>query len=169
MTAKKTSGAAKRTGTDKAKKQPAKESTPKTRRGGYRGYRDKDGLTPRQRLDLVKGDREKLKLETERGNLVPRDDVISERRMVAEVLSSDLLSLGIVLSTRLAKCMSPAQVRKAVDAQVVDMMKRWKSGNTIDTLTCPHCGREIGTGKQKRKRPGSAKRTTTRGRSAATT
>jgi hypothetical protein len=66
------------------------------------------------------------------GALIPREDVLAERRMVAEVLSSDLLSLGQKLAGELAPAMTPSEVRRRVDAAVVAMMKRWKTGGTVD-------------------------------------
>jgi hypothetical protein len=104
-------------------------------RQSYTIRRDADGMTPRQRLDAIKADRETFKHAVERGLYVHRDAVLQERREVAEILSSDLLSLGGRIGARLVGVKTPAEAKAIVDAEVVAMMKRWKEAHTVEPET----------------------------------
>jgi hypothetical protein len=94
---------------------------------------DPNDMTPRQRKEFYDSEKSRVELEEKQGKLCPIEEVESERRMVAEVLNNDLMSLG----TRLAAVLSgrkytPGHVRETIDAEVVLMMKRWKAGGLVD-------------------------------------
>jgi len=103
-----------------------------TNQEGYTINRDKNGRTEQQRLNYIKALRQEYQHEIEQGKHVPIDDVIQERRQVAEIISGDLLSLGGRLSAKLLKKISAPAVKKIIDAEVVSMMKRWKEAGNID-------------------------------------
>jgi hypothetical protein len=127
--------------TTAGKKKPAgKQSAKVTVRavGKNKGGRpsapkDADGYTPRQRLDHYKALREEIELKARKAELIDREDVIAERRQVAEILNADLMSLGARLSGKLAKRTTPANVKKIIDAEVVDMMTRWKDAGNVES------------------------------------
>ena len=120
-------------------------------RGGYKITRDEHGFTERQRLDRIRAERQEFQHAIEKGLFVHRDDVIAERRQVAAVLGSDLMSLGGRLSSRLVRKNSPAAVKTMIDQEVCRMMKRWQEGGVVNE-------REAGPENKKKPAKASKKR-----------
>jgi len=91
-----------------------------------------DGLTARQRVDTRKAELLEIQIAKERGELVGKDEVVAERRQVAEVIVSDLMSVGGRLSSRLASLKSSPEIKAAIDAEMLAIMHRWKDGGLVD-------------------------------------
>jgi hypothetical protein len=99
-------------------------------RGGYRGARDNEGLTPRQRLDALKADLASLDLAKQRGELVSLAEVEAGHAEMREVVRSDLLGvLPLKLGALLAgKSMEAREVREVVLGAVRDVLQSWAAG-----------------------------------------
>lgn len=112
-------------------KAPQAGPRPKVRpRGGYRGARDDEGLTPRQRLDALKADLASLDLAKQRGELVNRADVEAGHAEMREVIRADLLgTLPLRVSLALADKALPArEVRAVVLDAVREVLASWHAG-----------------------------------------
>lgn len=98
------------------------------RRGGYKGYRNADGLTPRQALDFYKSELSKLELDKQRGLLARISDIECRDKEQNEIILSDMQSLPDKLCFVLSgKIFSVDAVRETVRKTVFEMLTAWKN------------------------------------------
>jgi hypothetical protein len=86
------------------------------------------------RLCRLRGDAIALRLRRERGELVSRSDVVAAAKQDAEVIRSDLFSIGTRLASVLSgRAFSPVEVRTIIDAEIRSIVERWcKVGITTE-------------------------------------
>ena len=97
--------------------------------------RDKDGLTPRQRLDSIKAAREAWQFQRERALYISREDVDRTDKEFAEILMSDLTALANIAGARVAgKKLTIVQAREIITGVIREMCQRWIDAKNITDL-----------------------------------
>jgi len=111
---------------------------PKTK-GQYKVVRDKDGMTPRQRLDTRKAELAEIELAEKRGQLIPRAQVEASDQEAAEIIRMDLgYGLPSALASRLAgQAYTASEVRGIVMDEVRAMVARWHRGGSVVAEAVP--------------------------------
>ncbi len=102
-----------------------------TPRGGYRGARDDEGLTPRQRLDALKADLAAIELQKAHGELVLVSEVDAGHAEMRDVIRSDLLgTLPLRIAGQLAGRgpLDAREIREAVLVAVREIIAGWAAG-----------------------------------------
>ena len=104
------------------------------RRGGYQLTRDKDGLTPMQRLSARKADLAEIEIAEKLGNLVSKEHVEAGLREGGEVIGSDLF--GTLVSRVVSEfagrdTMTPQHVRAAMTGIVHEIVAGWQKAGVV--------------------------------------
>lgn len=94
----------------------------------YHGYRDANGITPSQKLAMIKSQLVMLDVQERRGALVKREDVERRDAEQNEIILSDMMAFPDKLCFALAgKVFTVDQVRSAVGKVVHEVLTQWKN------------------------------------------
>jgi hypothetical protein len=98
------------------------------------GFRYDDGMTPRQRLEHLKGVELEIKLKREKEEWQTREQAEAAAQETANLIGSDLYgTLPLALAARLGgKTLNAAEVRLVVRSEVDAVVRQWvKAGRVL--------------------------------------